>query len=210
MNQPTIVLIGGIPGVGKTSMAGEIAKALDIDIVLSGDYLREFIRPFGDYRKFSVMGTSVYDAWKYFGEKNRENVISGFLAQSEVMNTGLNAILRRALNNGENMVIEQLHFVPSQIEKGVFASIIPLYLYIQDIEVHRERLRERVNFTHSNSPGGRLAEQLETYRLMMEYSMEESRARNVRIFESSDYHVAQKEVISYVMDQEKESHDKLQ
>ncbi|QRF76507.1 2-phosphoglycerate kinase [Thermoplasmatales archaeon] len=210
MNQPTIVLIGGIPGVGKTSMAGEIAKALDIDIVLSGDYLREFIRPFGDYGKFAVMGTSVYDAWKYFGEKNRENVISGFLAQSEVMNTGLNAILRRALNNGENMVVEQLHFVPSQLEKDVFASIIPLYLYIKDIEVHRERLRERVNFTHSNSPGERLAEQLETYRLMMEYSMEESRARNVRIFESSDYHVAQKEIISYVTEQEKESHDKLQ
>jgi len=210
MNQPTIVLIGGIPGVGKTSMAGEIAKALDIDIVLSGDYLREFIRPFGDYGKFSVMGASVYDAWKYFGEKNRENVISGFLAQSEVMNTGLNAILRRALNNGENMVIEQLHFVPSQLESDVFASIIPLYLYIKDIGVHRERLRERVNFTHSNSPGERLAEQLESYRLMMEYSMEESRARNVRIFESSDYLVAQKEVISYVIDQEKESHDKLQ
>ncbi|WP_162509717.1 AAA family ATPase [Thermogymnomonas acidicola] len=40
-----VVLIGGIPGVGKTSMAGAVARMLDIDIVLSGDYLREMVRP---------------------------------------------------------------------------------------------------------------------------------------------------------------------
>ena len=153
MNHPKIVLIGGIPGVGKTSIAGEIAKALDIDIVLSGDYLREFIRPFGDYAKFSVMSKSVYNAWTSFGERNRENIVSGFLAQSEIMNAGISAVIRRAAGNGEDIVIEQLHFVPSQLGKDLINQIIPIYLYIHDIDIHRDRLRERVNFTHANSPG---------------------------------------------------------
>ncbi|MHB1709379.1 MAG: mevalonate-3-phosphate 5-kinase [Thermoplasmataceae archaeon] len=210
MNHPKIVLIGGIPGVGKTSIAGEIAKALDIDIVLSGDYLREFIRPFGDYAKFSVMSRSVYDAWEYFGEKNRENIVSGFLAQSDVMNAGIGAIIKRAVGNGEDMVIEQLHFVPSQLGRDLINHIIPIYLYIHDIDTHRDRLKERINFTHANSPGERLADQLDTYRFMMDYSLDESRSYGVRIFESSDYRKTLKDVLAFVESKVRDINDKLQ
>ena len=210
MNHPKIVLIGGIPGVGKTSIAGEIAKALDIDIVLSGDYLREFIRPFGDYAKFSVMSRSVYDAWTSFGERNRENIVSGFLAQSEIMNAGISAIIRRAVGNGEDMVIEQLHFVPSQLGRDLINQILPIYLYIHDIDIHRDRLRERVNFTHANSPGERLADQLDTYRLMMDYSLEESRSYGIRIFESSDYRKTLKDVLTFVESEVRGINDELQ
>ncbi len=210
MNQPKIVLIGGIPGVGKTSIAGEIAKALDIDIVLSGDYLREFIRPFGDYAKFSVMSRSVYDAWTSFGEKNRENIVSGFLAQSEIMNAGISAIIRRAVGNGEDMVIEQLHYDPSQLGRELINQILPIYLYIHDIDIHRDRLRERVNFTHANSPGERLADQLDTYRFMMDYSLEESRSYGIRIFESSDYRKTLKEVLTFVESEVRGINDELQ
>ncbi len=209
MNHPKIVLIGGIPGVGKTSIAGEIAKALDIDIVLSGDYLREFIRPFGDYAKFSVMSKSVYNAWTSFGKRNRENIVSGFLAQSEVMNAGISAIIRRAAGNGEDIVIEQLHFVPSQLGKDLINQIIPIYLYIHDIDIHRNRLRERVNFTHANSPGERLADQLDTYRFMMDYSLEESRSYGIRIFESSDYGKTLKDVLAFVESEARGINDKL-
>jgi 2-phosphoglycerate kinase len=209
MNHPKIVLIGGIPGVGKTSIAGEIAKALDIDIVLSGDYLREFIRPFGDYAKFSVMSKSVYNAWTSFGERNRENIVSGFLAQSKIMNAGISAIIRRAAGNGEDIVIEQLHFVPSQLGKDLINQIIPIYLYIHDIDIHRNRLRERVNFTHANSPGERLADQLDTYRFMMDYSLEESRSYGIRIFESSDYGKTLKDVLAFVESEARGINDKL-
>ena len=209
MNHPKIVLIGGIPGVGKTSIAGEIAKALDIDIVLSGDYLREFIRPFGDYAKFSVMSKSVYNAWTSFGERNRENIVSGFLAQSEIMNAGISAVIRRAAGNGEDIVIEQLHFVPSQLGKDLINQIIPIYLYIRDIDIHRDRLRERVNFTHANSPGERLADQLDTYRFMMDYSLEESRSYGIRIFESSDYGKTLKDVLAFVESEARGINDKL-
>ena len=209
MNHPKIVLIGGIPGVGKTSIAGEIAKALDIDIVLSGDYLREFIRPFGDYAKFSVMSKSVYNAWTSFGERNRENIVSGFLAQSEIMNAGISAVIRRAAGNGEDIVIEQLHFVPSQLGKDLINQIIPIYLYIHDIDIHRDRLRERVNFTHANSPGERLADQLDTYRFMMDYSLEESRSYGIRIFESSDYRKTLKDVLAFVESEARGINDKL-
>ena len=209
MNHPKIVLIGGIPGVWKTSIAGEIAKALNIDIVLSGDYLREFIRPFGDYAKFSVMSRSVYDAWTSFGERNRENIVSGFLAQSEVMNAGISAIIRRAVGNGEDMVIEQLHFVPSQLGRDMINQIIPIYLYIHDIDIHRDRLKERVNFTHANSPGERLADQLDTYRFMMDYSLEESRSYGIKIFESSDYRKTLKDVLAFVESEVRGINDKL-
>jgi 2-phosphoglycerate kinase len=198
MKQPIIVLIGGIPGVGKTSIAGEIARDQGMDIILSGDYLREFIRPFGDLERFKVMGKSIYEAWQFFGEKSPESIISGFLAQSGIMNSGINAIIRRAISNGENLIIEVLHFVPSQIDRNLLNQIIPLYLYIDDISLHAQRLKDRVNFTHANSPGERLADQLETYRHMMRYSLEESRKFGIRVFENSDYNMTVKNVKRYI------------
>lgn len=198
MKQPMIVLIGGIPGVGKTSIAGEVARDLGIDIVLSGDYLREFLRPFADYEKFGVLDRSIYESWQHFGEKNRENIVAGFLSQSSIVNSGLNAVIRRAISNGENLVIEVLHFVPSQIDNQLFSRIIPFYLYIEDIDLHSMRLKDRVNYTHTNSPGERLAEQLETYRYMMRYSLDECEKYGVMTFENSDYSATVAKVKEYV------------
>jgi 2-phosphoglycerate kinase len=60
-----IIFIGGIPGVGKSSISGYIASRLCIDIVLSGDYLREFARPLIHGDEGRILNVSVYDAWKH-------------------------------------------------------------------------------------------------------------------------------------------------
>ena len=74
-----MIFIGGVPGVGKTSLSGILSKKLGIDIVLSGDYLREFIRPLlKDPESIKLLSTSVYDSWKAFGNKTRDNIIKGF------------------------------------------------------------------------------------------------------------------------------------
>ena len=125
------------------------------------------------------------------------------------MNAGISAIIRRAVGNGEDMVIEQLHFVPSQLGKELINQIIPIYLYIHDIDIHRDRLKERVNFTHANSPGERLADQLDTYRFMMDYSLDESRSYGIKIFESSDYRKTLKDVLAFVESEVRGTNDKL-
>ena len=89
MEKVPIIIIGGIPGVGKTSISGYLARQLNINIVLSGDYIREIIRPF--FPEDHVINFSVYETWKKYGENNEENVINGFLNQGEIINKATNA-----------------------------------------------------------------------------------------------------------------------
>lgn len=192
------ILIGGIPGVGKSSISGHIARNVGIDIVLSGDYLREFIRPFSEVESFKVLQSSVYESWSLYGDKTTENIERGFISQAEIINRGMSAVLRRSIENGEPIIVESLYFVPSQIDSSLLGEILPLYLFISDKSLHERRLNERQEFTHYNSPGERLARQLDVYRVMMEYSLKECREYNIPVFDNVDYLNTRDEILRYI------------
>lgn len=186
--KPVIMLIGGVPGVGKTSISGHIAKKLNVDIVISGDYLREFIRPVLSGKEHDVMELSVYDAWQNFGDKNRENILRGYLEQSRIMWLGMEKVLSRAMSNGESLIIETLYFVPSLLEELRKKGLYSAYLYIADEKLHASRLLERQSFTHFNSPGERLAGHLEEYRTIMDYTVQEIRNKSfAKVYDNEEY-----------------------
>lgn len=196
--KPVIVLVGGIPGVGKSSISGFVARNLEVDIVLSGDYLREFARPLLSENDRDIIGTSVYEAWRFFGEESEDTITKGFLAQGEILNKGLNAVLSRAIGNGESLIVETLHFIPSQLESKILGKITPLYIYISDPEVNSRRLLERGDFTHFNSPGKRLSDQLHRYRVMMEYSLRECGEFGIKSFDNIEYENTRDQILQYI------------
>jgi mevalonate-3-phosphate-5-kinase len=193
-----IILIGGIPGVGKSSISGYIARSLGIDLVLSGDYLREFARPILSDESRELLSKSVYEAWQRFGPENRENIEKGFLSQGKLLNKGLNAVLRRAIGNGEPIIVETLYFIPSQFDKDVLENTTSFYIYISKKEINSQRLLEREKYTHYNSPGKRLSDQLDRYRIMMEYSLRECRDYGIKTFDNLVYTDTREEIIQYL------------
>ncbi len=196
--KPAIILVGGIPGVGKSSISGYLARNLGVDIVLSGDYLREFARPLLTEKDSDIIGVSVYEAWKLFGDENRENITKGFLSQGEILNRGLNAVLSRAIKNGEPLIVESLYFIPSQIEPDILKEITSFYIHISNRDVNSQRLLERGKFTHFNSPGKRLSDQLDRYRVMMDYSLEECRKYGLKVFDNLNYMDTREQILQYV------------
>ncbi len=196
--KPVILLVGGIPGVGKSSISGYIARNLGIDVVLSGDYLREFARPLLAEKESKIIGVSVYEAWKLFGKEDRDTITRGFLSQGEILNKGLNAVLSRAIKNGEPLIVESLYFIPSQIEPEILKEITALYIHISSKEINSQRLLERGKYTHFNSPGKRLSDQLDRYRVMMDYSLEECRKFGLRAFDNLNYTDTREQILQYV------------
>lgn len=196
--KPVIILIGGIPGVGKSSISGYLARHLGVDIVLSGDYLREFTRPLLNKEDSEIIGVSVYEAWKLFGDENRDTVEKGFVAQGKILNRGINAVLSRAIKNGEPLIVESLYFIPSQIDPEILNSITSLYIHISSAEVNSQRLLERGKYTHYNSPGKRLSDQLHRYRIMMDYSLTECGKYGIKTFDNLDYTNTREQILQYV------------
>ncbi len=190
------VIIGGIPGVGKTSISGYIAGEFNINIILSGDYLREFLRPYNT----NILNKSVYEAYRLYGEKNEKNIINGYLDQTRIMYKGINAILNRSIKNGEPLILETLYFMPEFLDKNIIDKIISVYIDISDINIHKNRLKSRINYTHFNSPGERLIDQLDVYKIISNYSIENSKNKNVLIVDNINYDETREKIKNYVKD----------
>ena len=199
MTKTPIIYIGGVPGIGKTSYAAHISKEFGIGILLSGDYMREFLKgsTISDSDK-EALKYSVYDSWKLFGDKTDENIIKGFMKQGEIVNKGMDALIDRAKANGEGMVLESLYFIPEQIKALSDKNVIKFYIYISDREKHKQRLLERSRYTHPNSPGDRLAYQIDIYRKIMEHSLASAKERGIRTFDNTDYMATRAELVNYI------------
>ena len=182
-----VYIIGGVPGVGKTSMSGKLASELGIDIVLSGDYLREFLRP---YDAGGSIAVSVYDAWKAHGVMSRETVIMGYLDQAAYLSEGIRRIIRRSRRDGERVILETLYFTPEMWQEDSGNSAAIAYLYVQEETVHRDKLLSRTSYTHLNESGERLAAHLFEYRTIMDYSLETCSRLSIPAIETSDYEAA--------------------
>ena len=195
MNKVPIILIGGIPGVGKTSISGYIARQMNINIVMSGDYIREIIRPF--VPEDDILQYSVYDSWKKYGENTELNVTKGFLNQGKLINRATSASIKRAIKNGEPMIIETLYFIPDQI-RDVIGEITSLYIHISDYDTHVKRLNEREKYTHFGSPGERLSSNLQNYRIVMTESMRQCEKYKIRLFDNLDYVRTRGQILEYV------------
>ncbi len=197
MKDSYIFLLGGVPGVGKTSISGYIARELGINIVISGDYIRESLRPF--FPVDDVINMSVYDSWKMFGENTDENLIKGFIEQGKKVNIATHRIMERAIDNGEPMIIETLYFIPDHF-KDIMGKICSAYLYIDSKSLHVERLNQRQEFTHFNSPGVRLSQNIDNYRKIMKYSINASDGYGIRKFDSTDYSGAREMILKFARD----------
>jgi mevalonate-3-phosphate-5-kinase len=194
-----IIFIGGVPGVGKTSISGMIARRFDIDIMLSTDYLREFVRPLvKDENARDILSVSVYEAWKKFGEKSDENIIKGYLKQSDYICNGISAVIDRAVKNGENLIVESLYFNEPLAETIKQKGVCAAYIHISDFQTHTNRLNERQIYTHFNSPGQRLSAQLDVYGTIMRYSADLAKKNGIETFDNLDFQETAKKVIGLV------------
>ncbi len=209
MKKYKIIFLGGVPGVGKSSIAGSIAKRFGVDLVLSGDYLSEFTRAATpDTESPEVLGTSVYESWMHFGEKNEGNIIKGFESQSEIMCKGISAVIERAEKNGESIIVESLYANQGLMDTLKKNGVCSMYLYISDPETHASRLNERENYTHFKSPGTRLSAQLDTYRLMMHHSKGLFEKNGLATFDNRDFKATEEAILNYVESEYADVEDK--
>lgn len=143
LEKPLIILIGGTTGVGKSTVATEVAHRLGITRIISTDAIREVMRSIFTEQLMPALYNSSFDAWKKINlplPESADPIIIGFREQTSAVITGVNAIIERAITERTNQILEGVHLVPGFRDYSAYADrafIIPLVISVDEEELHR-------------------------------------------------------------------------
>ncbi|MDO8914815.1 MAG: hypothetical protein Q7W16_01875 [Coriobacteriia bacterium] len=174
LDRPLIVLIGGTTGVGKSTVAAEIAHRLGITRIASTDSIREVMRGIFSRELMPAIYESSFDAWRSLRipvPQGADPVIVGFREQTAVVTTGVKALIDRSVVERVSLVVEGVHIVPGYIEPSQFkdAWVVQLVITVDEEEAHRSHFYIREVQTDGNRPFEKYRENFGDIRLLGHY-----------------------------------------
>jgi len=143
LDVPLVILIGGATGVGKSTLATQLAVRLGIVRVVATDAIREVMRAMLTAKLMPTLYTSSFEVDSALREpppRPADKVIVGFREQTAAVSVGIQAIVQRAAVEGTSVVIEGAHVVPGFLDLGEYETrvlAIPVVVTVEDEDLHR-------------------------------------------------------------------------
>ena len=200
---PLIILIGGATGVGKSTVATQLASRLGITRVVSTDAVREVLRSALTEEMFPTLYASSFqadDAVRQPIPHSGDRLIIGFREQAAAVAIGAQALIDRAIEEGTDMILEGAHLVPgflSRAESGE-AVIVPLLITIDDEELHKSHFYARARDARSR-PGSRYLDNFDKIRRIQKYMVSSALMRSVPIVQHYDLDATMTQIIDHVI-----------
>jgi 2-phosphoglycerate kinase len=146
--RPVILLLGGAAGVGKTTLALEVAHRLGIGRVLSTDSIRQIMRLMISPDLMPAIHGSSYDAYTHFpsGALGSDPLLEGFRAQAATVSVGVRASIERAIAENASTVIDGVALFPGALDLALYrerADVIFLVVAALDRDAYAARFAAR-------------------------------------------------------------------
>lgn len=198
---PLIVLIGGATGVGKSTIATQLATRLGITRVVSTDAVREVLRSALTAEMFPSLYASSFEADKAVRQPiphSADRLIIGFREQAAAVAVGTRALITRAIEEGTDLILEGAHLVPGFLEDvdSDKAVVVPLLIMVEDEALHRSHFYRRPRDTLSR-PSTRYLNNFKKIRSLQKYMVTSALMRGVPVISHYDLD----ETLSQTIDQ---------
>lgn len=203
LDKPLVILIGGATGVGKSTIATQLAGRLGITRIIPTDAIREVMRAMFSEELMPTLHTSSFDAVHLVRHpipRSADPVIIGFREQVSVITPGIQALIRRAMVEGTDLIVEGAHVVPGFINHTEFpdAVVVPLVITADDAEVHRAHFMMRAHETRSR-PSDRYLDFFDNIRKIQRYVKSLALERGVPLVPSYNLDSTLSQVIELVV-----------
>jgi 2-phosphoglycerate kinase len=203
-DRPVIILLGGAAGVGKTSLALEVAHRLGIGRVLSTDSIRQIMRLMLSRALSPAIHGSSYDAHKLLpaDSKSVDSVIGGFREQAATVSVGIRASLERAVNENASLVMDGVSIVPGLTDLVPFseiADVIFLVVGTLDEESFSNRFAARAAEAKDRPPH-RYLENLDSIIRIQDHFLELAERFEVPIVDNISFDRSVQLIIRHVTD----------
>lgn len=204
LEKPLVVLVGGSTGVGKSTIATILANRLNITRVASTDAIREVMRASVSDKLIRPLRGSSYSAYKNLTlpPTGVEPVILGFREQVLAVSVGIEAIIKRSIEEKSDIVIEGAHVVPGYLNLKDYypkAIIQEIVVSVPDEVIHREHFSKRTVETQGSRPMSRYIEHLDEIIMIQNYIEKLAKKEKVKIIENYNLDNALSEILELIL-----------
>ena len=203
LDTPLVLLIGGATGVGKSTIATQLAARLGIVRVVATDAVREVMRALFSRELMPTLYTSSFQADEALREPpTRDAVVVGFREQTAAVAVGIDALLQRAAVEGTSIVIEGAHVVPGFMDlesRSDRILAVPLIITVEDEDVHRSHFLTR-SADHGGRPAPHYLKSFENIRKTQRYIKSQALQHGVPVIPNYDFDRTLAAVVGLVME----------
>lgn len=202
MRKPYVILIGSASGIGKSTIAAELAKTLNIKHLIESDFIRAVVRGIIGKEFAPALHSSSYDAYKNLRNRNRYNsydelVSAGFDEHASYVIPALEKIIQRAITDYDDIIIEGVHLVPGLINIDQFKDYANIYFFIlsSDEEAHKERFVKRAIQIHR---GGKQLDFFKENRIIHNHLLAQAQVNDVNVINSESIEKTLDKILSII------------
>jgi 2-phosphoglycerate kinase len=191
-DRPVVILMGGATGVGKTSLALEVAHRLGIGRVISTDAIRQVMRLMLSPELVPAIHSSSYDAWRVPGFEptpGGDAVVEAFAAQASAVSVGIKAMIDRAIDENASLVLDGVSLLPGRLDLEAYAQrahVVFLIVATFDGDAIRARFTRRAEGEKARPPH-RYLENLEAILRIQDHILDQAEANDVPIVENLSF-----------------------
>jgi len=202
---PLVILIGGGTGVGKSTVATEVAHRLGITRVASTDMVRQVMRAFFSIDLMPAIHYSSFEAAAAMRVPlPRETDLSraGFIEQTKAVAVGISSLTERAINEAHSMIVEGVHLVPGFLDRSRWkeALVLEFVLAVHDRDLHRHHFAVRDWETGGIRPLRRYAENYPHIRRIQKYILTQAKAHDVPVIDNVRIDDTVQQVMRMILD----------
>ncbi|MHA2357241.1 MAG: hypothetical protein ACXABK_00545 [Candidatus Heimdallarchaeaceae archaeon] len=202
--KPIIILLAGVPGIGKSTLASRLSQRLEISNIIGTDMIREILRQTISNKLVPEIHSSSYEAYKFLKPTLnpilRQSIV-GYEEQSRHVVVGIEAAIQSALYSRENSIIEGVHLAPNILQPSIIQEPHVLYglLYLEEDEEHLTRIQQRETYVESRT-ADRYIRAFSEIRNIQTYLVEEASKLNLPLIETSDSNKALDKLMNLIWD----------
>ena len=167
MNSDKKVFIYGVPGTGKTYLSKLLGKKLNLPVV-EGDKIKSKLKQIVSKKQSPFLYLGTCQAYKEFGELNRENTIKGMLA----VRSALSDAVADEIKDRDNFILEGAFLDPNLLIKTgkvILLVVLDEARHKKQFLNHREKL---LDFTGN---------EFKAARIIQDYFIDEAKKLGVEI-----------------------------
>lgn len=200
---PVVILIGGTTGVGKSTLATQLATRLGIVRVVATDAIREVMRALFSHELMPTLHASSFEAGSALREPpSKDEVVVGFREQTAAVAVGVQALVERASMEGTHLIVEGAHVVPGFLELDAWQErilAVPVVVTIEEDAVHRSHFAARA-FEHVGRPAQRYLDRFDDIRRVQRYIKSQALSHGVPVIANYSFDRTLAAIIDLVME----------